>query len=138
MTVQETEQQGFLAGEQGRSIRLRQPESGRVIVLPLGYSWATALLGPLPWLLRGCWRLAGLVTLATVVLPLLGQMLLAAHVQRLYLRQLLRQGWRAWSRWRGDVSAVEWRLGLSLPRDRNNGKSGAALRPPGGWDAAQG
>lgn len=123
--------QGMLPADHGRSLRLRHPSSGKVIVLPLGYSLPTAFLGPLPWLFSGRWRIAGLVALATVALPLLGQVLLAAHVQRLHLRQLLRQGWRAWSRYRGDVSAVEWRLGLSIPRDRGPSRTGADLSPVG-------
>lgn len=125
MTAEGLGQAATVPAQPGRSLRLRHPQSGQVLLLPLGYSLSTALFGPLPWLWRRCWRLAGLVALVAIVLPLLGQVLMAAHVQRLYLRHLLRDGWRAWSRWRGDVSAVEWRLGLSLPRDRGPVHSGA-------------
>ena len=91
---------------------LRHPVSGQERFVPLGYSRRVLLLGPLALAGRGDWALA----LVCVVLPVLGQNLLAPTANRLHLKRLIRAGFRAVSTEPGRISLAEWRLGMQIPR----------------------
>lgn len=91
---------------------MKHPETGAQQVVPIGYSVPVLLAGPVPLLLWRNWRLAALC----VVLPILGQILLAPHANRLHIRHLLKRGYRAVSTEPGRVSHIEWVLGMQLPR----------------------
>lgn len=106
------------ARPRARSLRMKHPVSGASTIAPLGYSLPVALLGPLPLLWRRSWGLAALILIATVLLPLIGQVLLASRVNKLHIQHLLRRGYRAMGRFPGEVSAIEWNLQITLPRYR--------------------
>lgn len=91
---------------------MRHPETGDTVQAPIGYSWQVLLFGPVVLALRREWRLA----LMCLLLPLVGQVLLAWTVNRTCLNHLLRRGFRAVSTERGHVSQIEWQLGMQLPR----------------------
>lgn len=99
-------------------LRLKHPYTGRHAQAPLGYSVPVALLGPLPLLWRRNWPLALCTLLVSVALPLAGQLYTASLANRLHLQRLLRQGYRAQGRFPGEVSTVEWNLGIKIPRYR--------------------
>ena len=66
----------------------------------------------MPALRRPCAALL----LACLLLPLLGQALLAPQANRRHLRRLVARGYRAVSTVPGRVSHVEWALGMQIPR----------------------
>lgn len=91
---------------------MKHPQTGDQQIIPIGYSLPVLLAGPVPLLLRRNWELAVLC----VVLPILGQILLAPHANKLHIRHLLKRGYRAVSTEPGRVSHIEWLLGMQLPR----------------------
>ena len=91
---------------------MRHPATGESVQVPIGYSWQVLLFGPVALALRREWRLA----LVCLLLPLVGQVLLAGTANRIYLNQLLRRGFRAVRTQRGYVSQIEWQLCMQLPR----------------------
>lgn len=91
---------------------MKHPKTGDQQIIPIGYSVPVLLAGPVPLLLRRNWGLAALC----IVLPILGQILLAPHANRLHIRHLLKRGYRAVSTEPGRVSHIEWLLGMQLPR----------------------
>lgn len=93
-------------------LELRHAESGDSRQIDIGYSLRVALLGPIELIRRGDWRNAAV----SVLLPVVGQLLLAPTANRAYVKLLVRRGYRAVSREPGQVSRIEWMLGLQLPR----------------------
>lgn len=93
-------------------LELRHAESGDSRQIAIGYSLRVALLGPIELIRRGDWR----STAVSLLLPVVGQLLLAPTANRTYVKLLVRRGYRAVSREPGQVSRIEWMLGLQLPR----------------------
>lgn len=102
-------------------LEMRHAESGDSRQIPMGYSLRVALLGPIELIRRGDWRSAAV----SVLLPVVGQLLLAPTANRAYVKLLVRRGYRAVSREPGQISRIEWMLGLQLPRyaGRSSGKA---------------
>jgi hypothetical protein len=91
---------------------MKHPQTGDQQVVPIGYSVPVLLAGPIPLLRRRNWGLAAVC----VLLPIVGQILLAPQANKLHIRHLLRRGYRAVSTEPGRVSHIEWLLGMQLPR----------------------
>lgn len=100
------------ASYQTNELLLCHPRTGRKVRVPLGYSTSVLLFGPVPLLMRRCWLLA----IACLALPIVGQVALAGQANRLYLKQLLRNGYRVMATRPGEVTRAEWQLGMTLPR----------------------
>lgn len=93
-------------------VLLRHPSTGESVQVPLGYSVPVLLLGPFVLFRRGDWRSA----VVSLLLPIVGQIMLAPTANRSHLKLLLRRGFRAVSTEPGHVSRLEWELGMQLPR----------------------
>jgi len=93
-------------------LEMRHPAHGDSCQVSLGYSVRVLLLGPIELIRRGDWRLVAV----SVLLPIAGQIFLASTANRAYLKLLVRRGYRAVSREPGQISRVEWALGIQLPR----------------------
>ncbi len=100
-------------------LELIHPKTGHVVKIPLGYHWPVALLGPVPLAMQRNWKLAALTTIATVCLPVVGQLVMAKFASRLHAKHLLQKGYRGRGQQPGDVSAAEWALGITIPRLRS-------------------
>lgn len=96
----------------GLVLLLRHPSTGESVQVPLGYSVPVLLLGPFVLFRRGDWRSA----VVSLLLPIVGQIMLAPTANRSHLKLLLRRGFRAVSTEPGHVSRLEWELGMQLPR----------------------
>ncbi len=94
------------------TLQMRHPVTGENLLVSMGYAWSVLLLGPIELVRRRDWPLAAV----SVLLPILGQILLAPWANRAYLKRLLRRGFRAVSTEPGHVSRIEWQLGMQLPR----------------------
>lgn len=95
-----------------RELLMRHPRTGEERIAPVGYAWSVLLAGPFVLARRGDWSMA----LVCLLLPLLGQALLAPQANRRHLRRLVARGYRAVSTVPGRVSHVEWALGMQIPR----------------------
>lgn len=96
----------------GLPLEMRHPTRGDSRYVEPGYSVRVLLLGPIELIRRRDWTLAAV----SVLLPIAGQIFLAPTANRSYLKLLVRRGYRAVSREPGQVSRVEWQLGMQLPR----------------------
>ena len=101
-----------IASDTSLALQMRHPTCGQSVQASLGYSWRVLLLGPIELVRRGDWRLVAV----SLLLPILGQILLAPTANRSYLQWLVRRGFRAVSAHPGQVSRIEWALGIQLPR----------------------
>jgi hypothetical protein len=101
-----------LKSETSLTLHMRHPATGESREVSLGYCVPVLLLGPLVLLRRGDWRLAAV----SLLLPIIGQICLAPTANRSYLKLLIRRGFRAVSAEPGQVSRIEWQLGMQLPR----------------------
>ncbi|MEX8495799.1 hypothetical protein [Sphaerotilus sp.] len=102
----------FPAAPPNTTLQMRHPATGKSLLVSTGYAWQVLLLGPIELVRRRDWRLVAV----SVLLPVLGQILLAPWANRAYLQLLLRRGFRAVSTTPGHVSQIEWQLGMQLPR----------------------
>ena len=100
------------AAETRSMLELRHAVTGDSRHIAMGYSLRVALLGPIELIRRGDWR----GTAVSMLLPIAGQLLLAPTANRSYVKLLVRRGYRAVSREPGQISRIEWMLGLQLPR----------------------
>lgn len=105
---------------------MRHPDSGREVLVPIGFSPAVFLFGPLVWLVRRNWVLAA----TCVLLPLVGQVALAYCGDRLQVRGLVRKGYRAVGDEPGDITRKERMLRMSLPRYRERSRSDSDSMQP--------
>ena len=96
----------------GMTLQMRHPSTGDRVEASLGYSLPVLLLGPIELIRRRDWPLAAV----SVLLPIVGQICLAPIANRAYLKRLVRQGFRAVSGEPGQISRIEWQLGMQLPR----------------------
>jgi len=96
-------------------IFFENPRTAQQRKAPVGYSWTTLFLGPFPLLQRGevVWFL---VCLGMAVLSLnLSSVVLSFFVNRLYIRDLISQGFKARSVEHGELDDVAQELGFKLP-----------------------
>lgn len=93
-------------------LQMRHPTTGQRQDVSVGFSLPVALLGPIELARRRDWPSLAI----SLVLPVLGQLLLASSANRTYLKLLLQRGFRAVSTTPGHVSRIEWQLGMQLPR----------------------
>jgi hypothetical protein len=96
-------------------IYFENPRTAQQRKAPVGYSWTTLFFGPFPLLLRGeiVWFL---VSLGMAVLSLnLSSVVLSFFVNRLYIRDLISQGFKARSVLHGEVADVVKQLKFKLP-----------------------
>ncbi|MEY4906691.1 MAG: hypothetical protein RL260_409 [Pseudomonadota bacterium] len=101
---------------------MRHPATDDRVEVSLGYSLRVLLLGPIELVRRGDWRLAAV----SLLLPIAGQIFLAPTAYRSYLKLLVRRGYRAVSTAPGQISRIEWQLGMLLPR-----YTGRSTKPAG-------
>lgn len=97
------------------AIFFENPRSARQRKAPVGFSWTTLFFGPMPLLFRGemAWFL---VSLGLTVLTLhTSNVVLAFMVNRLYIQDLLKRGFKARNVLHGDMDEVAKELGLRLP-----------------------
>jgi hypothetical protein len=104
------------------TLQMRHPTTGKSVQVPLGYSRRVLLLGPIELVRRGDWRLV----VVSLLVPVIGQILLAPTANRSYLQLLVRRGFRAVSAQPGQVSRIEWTLGMQLPRYTGRSSRSAA------------
>jgi hypothetical protein len=91
---------------------MRHPLTGDRAGVSLGYSLPVLLLGPIELIRRRDWPRV----VVSLLLPIVGQICLAPFANRAYLKRLVRQGFRAVSSEPGQISRIEWQLGMQLPR----------------------
>ena len=96
-------------------IYFENPRSAQQRNAPVGYSWTTLLLGPFPLLARRelVWFL---VSLGLTVLSLhLSNIVLSFFINKMYIRDLISQGYKVRSVKHGDIASVAKELGFRLP-----------------------
>jgi hypothetical protein len=97
------------------AIFFENPRSALQRRAPVGFSWTTLFFGPFPLLFRGelAWFL---ISLGLTVLTLhTSNLVLSFLLNRLYIQDLLKRGFKARSVLHGSSDEVEKELGLELP-----------------------
>jgi len=90
------------------------PNTGKFKKAPVGFSWTTLFcLGPFPALLRGDWKW---FTIMVITFPLASVFVFMFIYNKLYIRDLVKAGFKAKSISKGDLGFAEGTLKMKLPR----------------------
>ena len=72
--------------------KLENPRTGHLRKAPLGYSWTTLFFGPFPMLFRGAWKWFFIILITNVITSGLAALVWSFLINRLYLNDLLDDG----------------------------------------------
>lgn len=97
-------------------ITMENPQTGIIKIAPVGFSWTMFLIGPIVAFVRGD------VKGGFVVLLLLGVTYGASNLvcpflyNKLYIKRLLKQGFKVVSVEGSDIETLRLKLGINLPK----------------------
>ena len=91
------------------------PRTGRMRSAPMGFSWTTFFFGPFPMLFRGAWKWFLIVLLTAVVTYGLAGFVWMFIINKLYLKDLIRDGYKLSSTDRSNTDGVAHYVGRRVP-----------------------
>jgi hypothetical protein len=97
------------------TLTMENPKTGQIKEAPVGFSWTTFFFGIFVALIRGDGKWAAIMFFAALLTFGLSWLVFPFIYNKLYLKDLLGNGFRARSVAQGSIDAVASRLGLSLP-----------------------
>ena len=98
------------------TITLENPRTGHIRQAPVGFSWTVLLFGFFPPLFRSDWKWGLIFALLTILTWGISNILFAFLYNKLYLKDLIRSGFRVKSVEKGNADEVARNLGMELPR----------------------
>ena len=99
------------------NVILEDPDTGESVEAPLGYSWTTLFFGLFPAVFRGDWKWAGIMLLVGIfTYGLLVILIFPFIYNRLYLKKMLRRGWKVAAVKRGTIGEVAQQIGFDESR----------------------
>ena len=97
------------------SIIFKNPITGVVKEAPVGFSWTTFLFGFFPALFRGDWKWAVIqIIIAMITMGLSGLVFMFIY-NKLYIKDLIADGFKAQSIGSGDMSYASAKIGMEIP-----------------------
>ena len=80
----------------------------------MGFSWTTLFFGPFPMLFRGDWKWFVILLILALLTFGLSNLVFMFMINRLHIRDLVRDGYRVQSVRHGDVSTLSMNIGLPV------------------------
>ncbi len=98
------------------SIMFENPHTGTIKEAPVGFSWTTLLFGFFPALFRGDWKWTVIQLIIALITFGLSNLVFMFIYNKLYVKDLIKAGYKARSISSGDMDFAENKLGMKLPR----------------------
>lgn len=97
------------------TIVLENPITGQIKEAPVGFSWTVLFFGFFPPLFRGDWKWAIILFLIAVITAGLSGLFFMFIYNKLYIKDLLGDGFKVKSIGNGTVAQLSQKIGFSLP-----------------------
>ena len=75
-------------------IEFENPRTGQRREGPVGYSWTTLFLGPLPLIYRGNWKLAVIVGIVGLLMLGFSNIIFSFFINNYHIRDLINDGYK--------------------------------------------
>lgn len=96
-------------------LQLVNPQTGQMKEAPVGFSWTVLFFGFFPCLFRSDWKWAIIILLLACITGGLSNLIFMFIYNKLYIKDLLAEGYKAKSIGDGTIEAASLKLGLPLP-----------------------
>lgn len=97
------------------SIIFKNPNSGVMREAPVGYSWTTLFFSFFPALFRSDWKWAVIILIIQLCTFGLGAIVFSFIYNKLYIRDLIGNGFKAQSTASGDMNFASAKIGMQIP-----------------------
>lgn len=97
------------------TIYFENPRTGQMKEAPVGFSWTTFFFGPFPMLFRGNWKWFAIILLLAMMTWGLSNLVFMFMVNKLHIKDLVADGFKAKSVKSGSIDAVAASTGLQIP-----------------------
>ena len=91
------------------------PKTGHIRIAPVGFSWTVLFFGFFPPLFRSDWKWGIIMFLIITITWGLSGLVFMFIYNKLYIKDLIRSGFKAKSVETGSIDDVSHRLGIVLP-----------------------
>ena len=98
------------------TIMFKHPVLGNVKPAPVGFSWTVLFFGFLPPLFRSDWKWFLIMLIIALMTAGLSGLVFMFIYNKLYIKDLIGQGYQAESIATGDLDFVSGRIGIPIPR----------------------
>lgn len=97
------------------TIIFENPKSGAIKEAPVGFSWTTFFFGFFPPLFRGDFKFAIIIFILAIITLGLSNLVFMFIYNRLYIKGLIGDGFKAKSIGSGDFDAASSKIGIKIP-----------------------
>ena len=97
------------------TIIFKNPNSGVIREAPVGYSWTTLFFSFLPALFRSDWKWAIIMLIIQICSLGLGSIVFSFIYNKLYIRDLIGNGFKALSIASGNIDFASGKIGMQIP-----------------------
>lgn len=98
------------------SIIFKNPNTGAIKEAPVGFSWTTFFFVFLPALFRGDWKWAAIQLILLLLTIGLSNWVFMFIYNKLYIKDLIGDGFKAQSIASGDMSYAGSKVGMEIPQ----------------------
>lgn len=98
------------------NIVFKKQETGEMRVAPVGFSWTTAFFGVFPALFRGDFKWGLIMILIAIITFGLSHFVFMFIYNKLYIKKLIGDGFKAESISNNDFSKASSSIGLEIPQ----------------------
>lgn len=95
--------------------QFENPRTGQLRSAPMGFSWTTFFFGPFPMLFRGSWKWFFIILITAAITYGLANLVWIFVINKLYLKDLVKDGFRLSSVDRGSPETVDRYAGRRIP-----------------------
>lgn len=96
-------------------IVFKNPNNGAIKEAPVGFSWTVFFFGLFPALFRGDWKWAVIMLILAVMTFGLSNLAFMFIYNKLYIKELIGEGYKAESIASGDMGAASAIVGIEIP-----------------------
>lgn len=96
-------------------IVFKNPNNGAIKEAPVGFSWTVFFFGLFPALFRGDWKWAVIMLILAVMTFGLSNLAFMFIYNKLYIKELIGEGYKAESIASGDMGAASATVGIEIP-----------------------
>lgn len=97
------------------SIIFKNPNTGAMKEAPVGFSWTVFFFGIFPPLFRGDWKWAIIMFIIAIITFGLSNYVFMFIYNKLYIKDLIRSGYKAQSIASGDMNFASAKVGMQIP-----------------------